>query len=693
VSTRSSDPRPAESLSALTRTLSEAFASEDGALLLARLQALSLAARLPTRRPRPARHGRIGVWKPRRAKGRGRELVRDPAQAAEWRFWADVERIAPKGKARVVLLGESVARGYLYDPALTPAGVLASMMPRREVVDLARTDLTMTELGGLLGGLHALEPDAIVLFAGNNWHNVGFELTDVARLAAAVRERGFAGSRRVFTDEMVVPRARALLDALAATARGLGAKVVVVVPEFNLRDWRSEPTVLAPVLPGEDNVVWMAAHGRGQEAMGRGDLEAAAAAAATMINLDEGTSAASQEMLAAVLLAQGRTEEARARLEAARDAAFGLLAPHSPRCPAEVQDVLRAKSAEHGFALVDLPRVFARAQDGELPDRRLFLDYCHLTRAGIDLAMGEVAARLRRPGAPAGSRRPAPFLRPEDEAAAHFLAAIHNAHYGQTAEVLRHHCARALALAPAFAEVMRAYVDSHLGPGERWMSASFDVLSAHPAIGRYLSVSDPRLMEKLADFALIEAMVSSLEEAGVPARAAAARAMADANGPGAIDLLRPSRRATTFRERGTHALGGERAYVQAFTPTSVFFMTRPRAETVSFRLTCRLPGGRGEVATAIDGGQDIRLAVEEHWQTFEFDLRAPKGLSRVTLEWPVRPPPPDSLERAARRLERGGYPDVFPWFAEVHAFQACSIDQSTSLRFRLDALRAVPYPA
>ena len=669
MSTPSSDPRPAASLSALTRTLSEAFASEDGALLLTRLQALSLAARLPSRAPSPVTHGHIGVWRPRRVKGRGRELVRNAAQASEWRFWADVERIAPKRKRRVVLLGESVARGYLYDPALTPAGVLASMLPRREVVDLARTDLTMMELGGLLDGLHALEPDAIVLFAGNNWHNVGFELTDVARLAAAVRERGFAGTRRVFLDEMVLPRARALLDALAGTARDLGAKVVVVVPEFNLRDWRSEPTVLAPVLPGEDNVVWLAAHDRGREAIARGDLEAAAAAAGAMIDLDEGTSSSSQELLAAVLIARGRSTEARARLEAARDAAFGLLAPHSPRCPAEVQDVLRGKSAEHGFALVDLPRVFERAQGGELPDRRLFLDYCHLTRAGMQLAMGEVAARLRRTAVPAASLGAGPALRPEDEAAAHFLAAIHNAHYGQTAEVLRHHCTRALALSPAFADVMRAYVDSHLGPGERWMSAAFDVLSAHPAIARYLSVSDPRLMEKLADFALIEAMVASLEEAGVPARASAARTMADV---GRIGSDRPPApvpardhvpRARLPRPgRGARLCAGLHAHERVLPDPAA-------GGPVSFRLTCRLPGGCGEVAAGIEGGRDVLLAVEEHWKTFEFELRAPKGLSRVTLNWPVRPPPADSHERAARRLERGAYPDVFPWFGEVHALQ------------------------
>jgi hypothetical protein len=675
VSTPSSESRPAASLRGLTRALSEAFASEEGALLLARMQTASLAARPPD----PARAvepgGRVGVWKLRRAKGGGRELVRDPALAAHWRLWADVERIGPKRHRRVVLLGESVARGYLYDPALTPARVLASMLPGREVVDLARTDLSLMELGRLLGGLEVLDPDAIVLFAGNNWQNVVVQVADLPRLAAAVRAGGFAACRRVFIDEMVRPRARALMDALAETARSLRAKVVVVVPEFNLRDWRSEPTMLAPFLSGEDNAAWMTAHARGQDALRRGDLDVAAAAAAAMIDVDEGTSPASQEMLAAVLLQRGRTAEARVRLEAARDASFGLLSALSPRCPSDVQEILRAKSSEHGFALVDLPRVFERAQDGDLPDRRLFLDYCHLTREGMRVAMAEVAARLRRDGR-AGSVGRALSVRPEDEAAAHFLAAIHNAHYGQPAEVLRHHCAQALAHSPAIAEVMRAYLDAHLGPGERWMSASFDALSAHPVIGRYLSVSDPRLMEKLADFTLVEAIVSSLEEAGWPARESVTRAIMKAEDEGAIDLLRPSRRATTFRERIGHSLGAERAHVQAFAPTSTFFLTRPRAGRVTLRLTCRLPGGRGALAVRVDAGRALRLKATARWKTFVFDVRAPEGTSRLTLEWPVFPPPAGSLERAARSLERGAYPDVFPWFGEVHAFQACAYDRS-----------------
>jgi len=665
VSTPSSDGRPDPALAALTRALSEAFASEDGALLLARLQTLALAARAPANPVVPDTGGRIGVWEPRRGEDGGLEFARSASRRPEWRFWADVETIPAKTRRRVVLLGESVARGYLYDPALTPAGLLGSMLGDTEVVDLARTDLTSVELAGLLDGLHALEPEAVVLFGGNNWHHVLFDLSDLPRLAAALRERGFAGARTVFIDEVVVPRARRLLDALAATTRELQARVVVVVPEFNLRDWRGEPGMLAPVLRDRDTLAWMGAHRRGLDALAAGELDGAAAAAAEMIDLDEGTSAAAQEMLARVLMARGRTSDARARLEAARDAVFGLFLAHSPRCPADVQDVLRAKSAEHGFAVVDLPRVFERALGGDLPDRRLFLDYCHLTREGMEVAMAEVAASLGGVGAPSTRT-----VRPEDEAAAHLLAAIHNAHYGQAPDVLVHHCARALALSPAIAGAMLAFVESQLHPGERWMSGSFDLLAEHPAVRRYLAASDPRVMEKLADFALIEAMVQALEAAGLPARTSVASLLAEEDGPEPIDLCAPARRAVTFRERGGHALAAERGYVQAFTTTSVFFLRRAREGRVSCRLTCRLPGGSGEVGVRINGVTVGSVAADVRWKTFALHLDTERGLNRIGLEWPLKAPPADAFEQAARRLERGAYPDVLPVFGEVHAFTA-----------------------
>jgi hypothetical protein len=455
VSTPSSDGRPSEALGALTGGLSRLLASEDGTLILARLQALALASRPRGAGPRPVQAGgRIGVWEPRLAAGSVLEFVRSRACAPEWRFWADVERIPPKVGPRVVLLGESAARGYLYDPAVTPAAVLQHMLPDREVIDLARTDLTGPELASLFDGLHALEPDAIVLFAGNNWHTVLFELTELHRLADAVRQRGYAGCRHLFVDDIVVPRARVLMDALAGAAREIGAEVVVV-PEFNLRDWHGEPSLLAPVLRAGGNAGWMEARRRGHAALQRNDLDGAAAAAAEMIALDGSTSAVGPALLAETLLAAGRQAEARVWLEAARDAVYGILVAHSPRCPEKVQGVLRDKAEEHGFGLVDLPRVFERVLGGELPDRRLFLD---------------------------------------------------------------------------------------------------------------------------------------------------------------------------------------------------------------------LPGGEGAVVVSVNGVAASTLRVRREWTTFELTLPGGAGVNRIELEWPSLPAPPDSLERAARRLERGTYPDVLPVFGEVHAF-------------------------
>jgi hypothetical protein len=665
MSTPSSDGRPGDALGALTRRLAELLASEDGTLVLARLQSLALAARLTGASRRPVGiDTRIGVWTPRLSAEGTLELVRSADCVPDWRFWADVERIPPKARRRVVLLGESAARGYLFDPAVTPAAVLRRMLPGVEVVDLARTDLTLPELASLFDGLHALEPDAIVLFAGNNWHTVLFELAELQRLAATVRERGYAGCRRVFIDELVVPRARALMDALARTARDLSAEVVVIVPEFNLRDWRGAPSVLAPVLHGRGNIAWIEACRRGREALEHRDVDQVTLAAEAMRLLDGGASAVGPALMAEMLLAAGRHSEARVQLEAARDAVYGILIAHSPRCPLEVQTVFRDKAAEHGFGLVDLPRVFEQALGGELPDRRLFLDYCHLTLEGMRVAMAAVATRL---GGEPGMGAPA--VDPADEGIAHFLAAIHNAHYGQSEEIVRYHCARALELSLDVAGCMLAFVDSQLRRAERWMCASFERLSQPPAVRRYLAAADPRVMEKLADFALVETMVGTLEAAGVSARAKAATLLREDHPPGhPADLLDARRRATAFRERAGYSLSPERAYVQALDTTTAFFLTRAVAGPVRCRLTCRLPGGHGEVGVRMNGGPKAVLAARREWRTVEFTLPGVVGVNRIELDWPLLPPPADSLERAARRLECGTYPDVLPAFGEIHAF-------------------------
>ena len=98
---------------------------------------------------------------------------------------------------------------------------------------------------------------------------------------------------------------------------------------------------------------------------------------------------------------------------------------------------------KYDYQIVDLPVLFKQYLNGELPGRRLFLDYCHLTTEGIQVAMGAAAscvlafaegvdAALVRTG-----RRSRRAHRGDTEAEASFMAAIHDAHRWQAYDVVR----------------------------------------------------------------------------------------------------------------------------------------------------------------------------------------------------------------------------------------------------------------
>jgi hypothetical protein len=660
--------------------------SDDGALALSTIQRLGLLAAERAdgvEKDPPEESLRFGIWEPEVAPDGAVEFVRNPAYIDQWRFWADVDRIKPKRGPRVVLLGESVARGYLYDPEITPARILEAMLQgvpgleRAEVVDLARTDLGVDELRTMLDLLPAIEPDAVVLFAGNNWHNLRLIVEHVQILADSLRSGGYAGLRRVLIEQVILARVSRMLEGLAASLEPFGIPVVVIVPEFNLRDWRGERKVLVPVLANGANVAWMKTRAEAQQAYEEGRFEELEASARAMIALDEGTSSVSQNLLAEALLALGRLDEARTALEAARDAVFGLMISHSPRCPSEVQDLLRKKSAHLGFAVVDLPAVLAAR--GVLADRRLLLDYCHLTVEGMRVTMAATAEAV---GNLVGLAPPPVqdlegaevAVAPQVESLAHLLAAMHNAHWGQGREVVRYHCQRAVELSAEGASMLLAYADSQSRRGDQWLTQAFEELTAAPNVRRYLGVNESWLVEKLADFDLVDCMVDALESAGTPARDRIAAILADEHGrTPRVDLLDPRYHATTFREQAGYALCQERAYHRALDLSSRFLLVRREPEAMMFKLTCRLPTGRGEVRVAVNGTPLAAFEAGSRWCTEMIEVAADQlcsGVNRIDIDWPLFPPSDRMLEEDARRIERGLYPEVLPAFGEIHAFTA-----------------------
>src|SRR5215472_988348 len=251
--------------------LAALLADTSGAEILAELQQLAAAVSDPEAllpgggcgtAGLPSGPGDVALWHAERVPG-GTELRRRNLDehlfcggASRW-HWADFDYVPPPhGARRVVLIGESVARGWAYDPMISPYLVLSRQLDklapgRFQCVDLAQAGATAEDLIRLIGQLPALEPDVVVVFAGNNWGCLpeAPTLDFMADSVSAVRGGGYPQLRRCFIDSVIMPRARQVRDELLRLHAACGAEIVVVLPEFNLRGWAPPAGIDVPVIP------------------------------------------------------------------------------------------------------------------------------------------------------------------------------------------------------------------------------------------------------------------------------------------------------------------------------------------------------------------------------------------------------------------------------------------------------------
>jgi len=199
----------------------------------------------------------ISIWEPKTEDGATVWVRPEPGPFGD--HYATRRELRPKRAElplRVAFFGESVAAGYLYAPHLTPAGVLETQLcavggaANFEVIDLARTNETLAGLLATVRASFQINPDVLVLFAGNNWNLLETpEVSPYAPSAAARRElatalqaEGLAGPVRL-ARERLRTIAEAVFTEIALMARAVGIPVVVVVPEVNLADWESRQPV------------------------------------------------------------------------------------------------------------------------------------------------------------------------------------------------------------------------------------------------------------------------------------------------------------------------------------------------------------------------------------------------------------------------------------------------------------------
>jgi hypothetical protein len=630
----------------------------------------------------------IGIWEPELV-GSEYRFVRaaDPAEPST--LWANVRAIEPKGqRKRILLLGESMARGFFFDPHFNPAKVLQNTLRQMsgdrelEVVDLARTDLLLEPLQQLARAAVQLNPDAVVVLAGNNWQPMNnLTAVDFQDMAATLREGSWVDVKQ-YLEKLLRKRVLSAVQALIRIAESHRFKLIFVLPEFNLADWRTdanEPPLLAPSATAR----WHSVRQAAERALAAGALKEAEALGLQLLALDHGTTAVGSNILADCKLRAGAAAEARRYLEAARDSAICWpRGPESPRCYSTIQETIRHESAKHRLALVDLPRIFQDYAQSDLPDRRTFMDYCHFTVEGTHIAMAAVAQavlasvfKLRRPIR--DINRIKLLVDGKVEGEAHFLAAIHNANWGQRPDIIRYHCRKAVELSAAIDRMMTLFLDFHIRRIPSSLCKSFDELCQldnSSVVSLLFDRANP-VADNFLNQTLIEEIVSASEKRHLHLKPETHVLLVQQHGLDnqEIDLLNKAYSADSYHSLPDHT---ELAYFSCSHRKSVFSLICKGLYPIELTLTYRTRDSPADqtIPVRVNGFQVATIHSSHSWTTVNLvvpETAIRSGINSIELDWPT---PEWNLTlwkgRLVDRLEAGRIGSVLPTYGELYTFQA-----------------------
>jgi hypothetical protein len=709
--------RPPESLKSFADRIAQAAASDEADQLVRLLRISGLTGEISNRPQHygdedtptsvlaaepgvPPRQSRlIGIWEKRVENGQT-SFVRRLDALNTWHFWANMGRIEPKGsKLRVLFIGESVARGYLYDPSFTPAMALQMILEEHygkdtvEVIDLARTNLSF-EIRELALAALQLEPDIAVFFAGNNWDKKTSLPTfnDLANLNKAIETEGMTGVKRV-ADEYIDRISRMIVNDVASEYKNAGVPVVWIIPEFNLLDWR-EPFTNAPYLPGNKNREWITAMKEARKAFSAGNYARAEQCAAKAVELDEGTTAAPYYILAESREQANDIDGQRKYLEMARDAqSWDNSIMYIPKNYAIAQRILREELPKYDVQVIDMPLLFKQVLNGGIPGNRMFVDYCHMTSEGIRIAMGSAASCILRtlkgieqPWYALAGEHIGPSA--ETEAEASFLAAIHNAHRYQRPDMVRHFCARAVKYSKHIVEIMFNYIELQVlnKAPLRMSEPELQIFNlGSPLIHHYLF----RNNDKRIDKTLLYGIADALEEAGIPARERLEQLYINEHSTrfNESDMLHPFYIQSADQPHELEALTWPIArvdydprYYRGYWTESKFIFIGERGSAVDLQLTCRLPKyslDEGKATLDCNGKPQVEMNLTKDWSAWSITIPGDAvrdGINELEIHWPIPEEfrTDEALAEAMNKMCGMKYPEYYPIFGEVHTFIAAN---------------------
>lgn len=633
----------------------------------------------------------IGVWEKKVVNGQV-HYRRDLSREKDWTLWANVQNIYPKtSRRRVILLGESVARGYFYDPHYNVAAELLSILnstaetKNTEVVDLARTGLPIEELHELVKSCIDMEPDLVVIFAGNNWtQNLPNLLRSNKNIIDDFRKDGLK-SVQAMVEENFTKVLDNFMQVVKTSLIDKHVPVVFVIPEFNLKDWRSDELEHGLMLLAENRPLnWLNAKFKAENVRRNNDIAGMENAAMEMIKEDH-FNPLGHEILADTYIARKEWKKARVCLEYAKDLALFRGGFPVPRCNGFVKKWLTANAGKYGVTTVDLPAIFQELLSDSIPDRHLFLDYCHFSVEGIKIvsryivqAIIEVLTGIKKNINDIKESDLSPS--PEVMSVAHFAAAIHNAHYGQSAEIMQYHCRKSLDHSSSVIDLMENFMDFTTRRVSTVLCKKFEEVIIDGRLRVYeggFSLTQ-KSSQKLMDVELVDILSEQIDQLqpGTTQKIHDLRISEHGIEDPPVDLLESfyySAGHTRFTLSKQCNFLKIRSLVSRF-----FFIVKPGTKALQFELTYRTPVTAEDncaIKIYINNTDRVfkEIAVSKDWTTTTFLVQSDNthdGVNSLSIHWPYAA----SLDKLKRINSSDSFIDtVYSIFAEIYSFSVYQV--------------------
>lgn len=646
--------------------------------------------------------GHIGIFKPKTVDG---EIIyeRDVSYIDRWTFFAEITAIKQKkDRKRIVLLGESVARGFLLEPEYTPALVLNKLLnanssdDKFEVVDLAESNISMKNIKSRYEQCLDLEPDLVVILAGNNWYidyleEISNNKELLGKLQAELKKVDNFGEIKPQLEKVLENLVIDFLTFVSQKMKEHNFPVIMAIPEFNLLDCRSTPGERNATYLYDDGIKkWTEAFNEAQKGRMENDINRLATNAQRMIDIDP-SHPLGYEMLADVKIEQQNYESARELLELGRDTAIFCRSNSKPRTLQITRKTILEYAPKLEIDTLDIPEVFKRHLNGKIPGKDLFLDYCHFSVEGIQVAMEPLADQiLTRTKNQNQKILKASTIKPSKRTVAlgYLFGAIHNEHWGQSYDLHKHHCKKALEASKEVTKTMVYYCDMMSRKTPNNLTKSLEMIAIENLQGdRYGSAfMHPKYM-KIMEIDLVNAMVDTLKRNGINLSKFIKKLRKKEHGVDnrRINLLSPFYYATSYDE----FQGIISAFFQARNTVSTFYIVASEGVSIDLFISFRVPGSEstgGRVEFLFNGSKVADLGAQSTWDNKELTIpgeHCKDGINELVISWPL----PEKLDKPGSlelRPSSSPFNSMYYVFGEISHFKATGVKEVVRLNEKME---------